>query len=394
MNKKDFSVCVVEEINKFRNDPKSIIKKLETFQKGLSRLRKKDPFLKDVDIFIEEIHKLKKMHPLAINEQLSEVAKKEVEKFSKDEDSYESLKIGEELKGIVPFYYLKENPCLIADSGADEPSDVLTKILLNKLDERKIGRNAFTNDEYTQIGIAHTNIKGENYVIIITCLNFVKKRSNVPLPEGYDLTQLKKIFDQFDTGKHGEFNPIEVAERLKKLKMDKENPQLYELIKGLDKHEIVDFPIFANEIIKAINNKDSLSGLRIIFNLYVDDHKNDLVTIDHMIDIVDELKDKKAKNKLCHIRNYSRDVTLNFNKFKNYMFKNFNEIQINNKINQVKKLQFQTYHSRVNSGVSSNYDTISTTSDPKQRNKYTHSKTGSWMSNDIIESLGLSGKKK
>ena len=63
-------------------------------------------------------------------------------------------------------------------------------------------------------------------------------------------------------------NPTEVAERLKKHKMDKENPQLYELIKGLEKYDYVDFPVFANEIINALNDKDSLHGLRIIFNLY------------------------------------------------------------------------------------------------------------------------------
>ena len=394
MKNKDFSVRVVEEINKFRNNPKSIIKKLETFQMGLSRLRKRDPFLKDVDLFIEELNKLKKLQPLEINEQLSEVAKKEIEKFSKDEDSYVPQKFGDELKGIVPFYYLKENPCLIADSGADEPSDVLTKILLNKLDERKIGRTVLTNNDNTQIGIAHVNIKDENYVIIILCLNYVKKRSFIPLPEGYDLTQLKKAFELFDTDKDGVINPTEVAERLKRNKMDKENPQLYDLIKGLERYDYVDFPVFANEIINALNDKDSLHGLRIIFNLYVDDHKNDLVTIDHMINIADILKDKKKKIRLSHIRNYSKDVTLSFNKFKNYMFNVYDETQINNKINQVKKIQFQTHHSRVNSGVSSNYDTISTNSEYKPRNRYTHSKTGSWMSNDIIESIGLSNRKK
>ena len=75
------------------------------------------------------------------------------------------------------------------------------------------------------------------------------------------------------------------------------------------------------------------------------------------------------------------------------MFTVYDENQINNKINQVKKIQFQAHHSRVNSGVSSNYDTISTTSEFK-RNKNTHSKTGSWMSDDIIESIGLSNRMK
>ena len=92
------------------------------------------------------------------------------------------------------------------------------------------------------------------------------------------LTQLKKAFELFDTDKDGVINPTEVAERLKRNKMDKENPQLYDLIKGLERYDYVDFPVFANEIINALNDKDSLHGLRIIFNLYVDDHKNDLVT--------------------------------------------------------------------------------------------------------------------
>ena len=343
MSKNKFGQQVVEEINKFRNEPKSIEKKLEVFKRGLSRLRAKDPFIKEIDNFIVDCNNMKKMQKLTVNPILCEAAQNQIEAFSRDEDSYDNYLSGDDLKGIVPDYYLKENPCLIADSGADEPADVVTKILLNKLDSKKIGRNFLTNNSNTQIGFAHVLKDEENYVIIIMCLNEAKKRSEIPLPEGYDLTELKQAFDLFDVNKEGEISPKETVEAMLSLGYDTKNPELFRIMKDLSKKhsENIDFPIFANHIIDNITNTEDDYGLRTIFELFVDDFEEDTMSIQNLKKIVEELNDKNALNnikKLMETKGGS-SAKLSWPEFKDYMLRTYSGDQIKGKVKAVKNIQ-------------------------------------------------------
>ena len=69
-----------------------------------------------------------------LNDELCKAAQSQIEEFSKDPEGYKNYRSVDELGGIVPKHYLKENPVLIVDDGAEEPYEVLNKFLLNKLD--------------------------------------------------------------------------------------------------------------------------------------------------------------------------------------------------------------------------------------------------------------------
>ena len=47
-----FEKEIISEINSFRDNPKSIQHQIEVLQKGINRLRAKDPFLKEIDDFL------------------------------------------------------------------------------------------------------------------------------------------------------------------------------------------------------------------------------------------------------------------------------------------------------------------------------------------------------
>ena len=164
--KNKFSQNVIKELNKFRSNPKSIQHQCELIQKGFSRLRANDPFLKEIESFVKELEIIKPVPELTYNEVLSEAAKKELPKFRGRSD-YQKYRTGKSLKGIVPDNYLEAFPALIADDGADEPINVLTKTLLNKLDKLKEGRSILCDAKYTQVGIAHEVFDEENMVILI-----------------------------------------------------------------------------------------------------------------------------------------------------------------------------------------------------------------------------------
>ena len=77
---------------------------------------------------------------LELNNNLTEEDRKELLNFV-DTDAYKKYRRGNGLKGIIPDLYVKSSPAMVADDGADVPINVLTKVLLDKQNRFKDGRN-------------------------------------------------------------------------------------------------------------------------------------------------------------------------------------------------------------------------------------------------------------
>ena len=56
-----FEEIVFNGINKFREEPQSIQQIIEILRRGISRLRAKDPFLNEIDEFLQELKSIKPM---------------------------------------------------------------------------------------------------------------------------------------------------------------------------------------------------------------------------------------------------------------------------------------------------------------------------------------------
>ena len=229
-----------------------------------------------------------------------------------------------------------------ADCGADEAGTFVNKILVNKIDKEKIGRKFLTQPKYTQIGIATAIKNSENYIIVILAENEARMRSNIPLPD-CDLTELKQAFDFFDIYKRGEIYPKIVLENLIDLGYHKTNPQLCEIIEGFlinGDDDIIDFPIFANHIVNEISDKRTNEGLRIIFELFVDDKEEDTISIGNMKKIVTELGDEDALSKINQVINFKNGINakLNYDQFYHYMKKTYANDEIAAKVQQIQRM--------------------------------------------------------
>ena len=143
-----FAGGVLSEINKFRENPLSVEKRLQSLKLGLSRLRANDPLIREIENFFMDLGNLRKNPPFELNDTLCEAAQSQLDEFVRNPEGYKNYKSGEELNGIVPRHYLKESPMLIADDGAEESYEVLNKLLLNKLDPRQFGRRTLCSSDY------------------------------------------------------------------------------------------------------------------------------------------------------------------------------------------------------------------------------------------------------
>ena len=323
-----FASGVLTEINKFRENPLSVEKRLQSFKLGLSRLRANDPFIREIENFIKDLGNLRRNPPLELNDTLCEAAQSQLDAFVRDPESYKNYRSGDDLIDIVPKHYLKENPVLIVDDGAEEPYEVLNKFLLNKLDPRQFGRKTLCSSDFTQIGLGHTLKDGDNYIICIFAYKKAKKHSDMALPDG-DLSELKQAFDLFDVNHEEEISPKDTVEAMKSLGYDKKNPELYRIMKELDTpdNETIDFPLFANHIINSITDKHSEDGIRTIFNLFVDDPREDTVSIINLKKIIEELGEKPSQQEIDRLLDIKGSVNakLTFDEFLDFMRRVYGE---------------------------------------------------------------------
>ena len=295
-----FEKDILSEINSFRSNPRSIQHQIEVLQKGISRLRSNDPFLKEIDNFIASIDRIPKMKPLIPNKTLCQIAREEVKKFIKNESSYNPYLTGAQMKGVVPSGFLEQNAALIADSGADEAETVVPKLLLNKVDKEKKGRQILCTPDYTQVGIASRENEGENYYVIIFANEDSVEEGDPQLPEG-DLTELKQAFDLYDHDGSQKIRIKECIEGMKSVNFDKTNPILFDIICDLEGEEWCSWPKFAYHVYSSITDRNTDQGLRTLFDLFIDDPKKDTITFDTFKRICREVGENMSDDEMKNI---------------------------------------------------------------------------------------------
>lgn len=310
-----FAEDVLKELNKFRSNPKSIQHQCEVVRKGLSRLSSRDPFLNEIDNFVRSLNSMKQLPALEFNEELSYAAINELPNF-RGRVNYQKYRRMSALHNIVPDHYLTTNIAMAADDGADAPINVLTKILLDKQDRAKYGRNILCDPKFTQVGIAHEVFEEDNMVILIFADKSIEeKEEEYDLPEG-NLSELKQAFDIFDVEGKEQLNIREILENID----EKDDPFLYQIFKDLSDKETCSWPKFAHVAHVRMTERDTKEGLHAIFDLFIDDPKKDTISFEVFRKICHEFNSGLSERQLLDIFKSST------NNGKEITFKEFQEI--------------------------------------------------------------------
>ncbi len=289
---------------------------------GLSRFKNKQngEFIVQIEAFGKTLGKLKSMPNFKLNEDLIQSADNEAVNISSGR-KYDRFKSGNSLKDKIADKYLDQNCLMLCDDGVDAPDNFLLKILMDRTDKDKIGRKYLLDPNYKELGIA-TKPGPDNdfYVVLIFAKEYVEEPS-VELPD-MDLTELKRAFDLFDVNKTKKIDPKETTKAMLSIGFDQKNPELFSIMKELeDKGELIDFPTFAWHIVGKITDSESEEGLRTIFNIFVDDHRDNTISIFALKKIVRELGVPEAEdeiNKLLETKG-AANVKLTFDEFYDFM---------------------------------------------------------------------------
>ena len=295
----NFAKSVLTELNKFRSSPKSIEHQCEVIRKGFSRIKPGDPFLNEIDYFVKELDTMQQLPQLQYNDILSEAAKRELPSF-RGNRGYIKYKRSDSIKGIVPEYYLVASPALAADDGADDPINVLTKILLDKQDTLKEGRDILCDPHFTQIGIAHEIFDNENRVIMIFATEYITDEPKFEIPFG-NITELKRAFDILDEDGNQILRMNEIMETLKEMNFDKTDPTLYSIFKDLSSKDKCSWPKFAYFANVRMTDRQSEEGLLTIFNLFIDNPTKRTITFETFKKICNEIEFRLSEKQLRDI---------------------------------------------------------------------------------------------
>ena len=314
-----FADNVIKELNKFRANPQSIQHQCELIRKGFSRIKAGDPFLNEIDNFVKALETMKQLPTLELNEVLSNAAKKELPNF-RGKASYKKYRRTDAIKNIVPDYYMVASPAMVADDGADEPVNVLTKILLDKQDRFKEGRDILCDPRFTQVGIAHEIFDEENMVILIFAREYVEDEPKYELPEG-DLSELKKAFDILDTEGKQILNMKEIMKTLDEMQFYKTDPTLYSIFKDLANKERCSWPKFAVFADGRMADRETKEGLETIFNLFIDDPDKGTINFETFKKICNEIDCGLSEQQLSDIlkASTSNGNEITFKEFSEYM---------------------------------------------------------------------------
>ena len=314
-----FAQNVFRELNKFRQNPLSIQHQVELVRKGFSRIRRGDPFLKEIEFFIQDLQSMNSLPVLELNDNLTEAAQQELQNFVGSEN-YKKYRRGDDLKGIIPDLYAKANPAMVADDGADEPVNVLTKVLLDKQDRFKDGRNILCDPKFTQVGIAHEVFEEENWVILLFAAKEVEEEPELELPKG-DLTELKKAFDILDAKGTGKLDMVEIKKTMDNMRFYQTDPDLYSILKDLSENDKCSWPKFANYANQKLTDRKTQEGLETIFSLLIDDPDKDTISFETFKKICYELDSGLSEEQIKDILKAStkngKEIT--FEDFEEYM---------------------------------------------------------------------------
>ncbi len=235
-------------------------------------------------------------------------------------ENYKKYRRGDDLKGIIPELYEKANPAMVADDGADEPVNVLTKVLLDKQDRFKEGRNILCDAKFTQVGIAHEVFEEENWVVCIFATRFVDDEPEYDLPK-QDLTELKKAFDILDANGNGKLDMIEIKKAMDDMRFYQTDPDLYAIFKELAENDKCSWPKFANYVNKKLTDRKTTEGLETIFSLFIDNPDKETMSFSNFKKISNELDAGISEQELKNILDASTQngKELTFEEFEEYM---------------------------------------------------------------------------
>jgi Ca2+-binding EF-hand superfamily protein len=294
---KQFREDLLIELNKFRKDPSSVVKRLELGKLGISRMSNVEAFSKSLDELIAKLKRLDSLPSFLPSPGLCKAAERTLDLVAKNLYSANGKDLESKLQGCVQNY---GKVICLADNGSEDPSDVITRLLLDRNDTLRNNSTTLLNSSYRMVGIAVRPYEDTDKLVSIIfadeCDEYsVKKKQSRHRLTDDELTELKRAFDMYDVEGTGKINPTELKKTYQHLGYDRRCEYYYDFIKSLEKDSYIadlgglDYETLVYYISEKYGDYDSEAGMRSIFELFVDDRTRKVMTFENFVRLNEEL---------------------------------------------------------------------------------------------------------
>jgi centrin-1 len=143
-----------------------------------------------------------------------------------------------------------------------------------------------------------------------------------------EMEEIKQAFDLFDTNNTGKINPSELKQAMQSLGFNDRNPTIFSMICDLDtpqaaKNGGITLEVFVDAINEKLGDKESIEGVRRIFQLFTSDPNAEAIDASDLHRIARELGETMTKEELNDMlkRASASGNSLTFNEFYDIMTK-------------------------------------------------------------------------
>jgi Ca2+-binding EF-hand superfamily protein len=294
---KQFRDELLEELNTFRRNPASVVKKLELGKLGVSRMAGTEGFQRSLEDLIGRLKTLSSLPTLIPSPGLCKAAERTLDLVAKNLYSANGKELEQRLQGCVENW--NKVVCL-ADNGSEDPCDVITRLLLDRNDHQRNNSTTLLTPEFRWVGIAVRNYQESDKLISIIFADqcdehtVQRKTSRYRLPDD-ELTELKRAFDMYDVEGTGKINPAELRKTYQHLNYDRRCEFFFEFIRAFENDPYIsqldgiDYETLIYYVSERYGDYDSENGMKHIFELFVDDKNKKVMSFENFIRLNEEL---------------------------------------------------------------------------------------------------------
>lgn len=258
-------------INDFRRDPTSVGPTIKKFKTGVEVIDPKSPLIKECTNLQRTLHMIESTPELRVSEDLCRAAEEHL-KNCLGGKKVQRVLVAKETKGIVPENFLTdEYTSVFFHDVYEDPERTVIKLLIDKEDPERWGRQFLCSKDITQIGIAveeDAANDGENSGVVIIFSEdeqFIDEDDELPR-EG----ELYLAFKALDAEKKNRIMIKDVCKALDDMGKDDSDPTLYAMLKELEKggKEHITWKEFSEHFDNRLRDNKSDKGRKEIFEVF------------------------------------------------------------------------------------------------------------------------------
>ncbi len=297
---------VIDIINQFRANPLSTQKSLQIVSKAMIKSKKIEES-KKIDAFANSLASLPSFSFVNKSKLLTSYAEEQLQKVIRAKKTLLSGNLDTNLKEVT-------NPQeIVVESDAD---NLIAQIVLSSDKDKDFVKALLSDSHFIGVAASEGDV---NYIVI-----YLGEKIEQEKEEDYgEDKELKEAFDLFDVYSTGLLDDEALKDAFVSLGFEKDSYTVYSAIlrmNGMNKVKKqggIDWETFRDTIKDLLGDLSSKEGVRKIFELFIDDPKQDTITSDSLKRVAHDLGEELNNKELYEImkRVAENGVNVGFDEF-------------------------------------------------------------------------------